>query len=149
MSCKIKWFLRPSWSLGWDHVTLLLVTYFKTNRRFLWRGRSGVGALCKIGNVVIRGIWTWIVAWIWCCGVKCFVQYLRTRCFCIRNRTSESSGVNSARQHFPWNILFVKDSNKITVKCMLAIFYCDWNDIQFSYGRSKIVKVWNFLMISL
>ena len=27
-------------------------------------GRSRVGALCKIGNVVIRRIWTRIVAWI-------------------------------------------------------------------------------------
>ena len=138
MSCKIKWFLRPSWSLGWDHVTLLLVTYL----RFWWRGRSGVGTLCKIGNVVINRIWTRIVAWIWIWyGVKCFVQYSRTRCFCIRNRRSETAGVNSVRQHFPWNILFVKDSIKITIKYMLAIFSCDWNEIQFSYWRSKIVSM--------
>ena len=36
--------------------------------------------------------------------VKCFVRYLPTRCFCIRNLTRS---VNTVRQHFPWSILNV------------------------------------------
>ena len=36
--------------------------------------------------------------------VKCFVRYLPTRCFCIRNLTRS---VNTVRQHFPWSILYV------------------------------------------
>ena len=49
---------------------------------------------------------------------KCFVRYLRTRCFCIRNLTRSlrslvrfwyvnNSCVNTVRQHFPWSILYL------------------------------------------
>ena len=49
---------------------------------------------------------------------KCFVRYLRTRCFCIRNLTRSLRSLvrflirqqlvrNTVRLHFPWSILYI------------------------------------------
>ena len=57
---------------------------------------------------------------------KCFIRYLRTRCFCIRNLTRSLRSlvrflirhnlcVNTVRQHFPWSILYVHLESKIYI----------------------------------